>query len=233
MDALMRRRIMMMESQQQVSYVDWLRSIGCIFYAPLLEDGDLEDKISGLSYVRTSYGDLSWVDGVGYKVKSANANNRYVAKVSNGITAASFPNDTFTTMYTAKRISTSGYMNAIPMSPVSTTEGNKTSLSGYMINGSSTTGNLANFPNDWITITKMASIDGTETYNNTNHLHSNTSPALPSTWSLTESGITIGMVRRADAGYYNKELYIKNIYIFDNIISQQQLTKIWNHDGVL
>lgn len=30
-------------------YIDWLKSMGCVFYAPLQENGDLQDKISGVN----------------------------------------------------------------------------------------------------------------------------------------------------------------------------------------
>lgn len=41
------------------SYIDWLKSLGCVFYAPLAQD-DLKDYISGNIGTLTGYGSMSW-----------------------------------------------------------------------------------------------------------------------------------------------------------------------------
>ena len=47
------------EIQQEQSYIDWLKSLGCVFYAPLTQD-DLKDYISGNTGVLTGYGSMVW-----------------------------------------------------------------------------------------------------------------------------------------------------------------------------
>ena len=43
------------------SYIDWLKSLGCLVYIPFTED--MQDKISGISCVPTGDGAYSFVDG--------------------------------------------------------------------------------------------------------------------------------------------------------------------------
>lgn len=45
------------------SYIEWLKNLGCLVYLPLSADGDLEDRISGLSLQLTGQGSLVW-DGI-------------------------------------------------------------------------------------------------------------------------------------------------------------------------
>lgn len=64
------------------SYIEWLKSLGCVFYAPLT-NGDLTDHISGQPLVVTN-GTVTW-DSVenAYKFYGPNTLNTYIAHWQN------------------------------------------------------------------------------------------------------------------------------------------------------
>lgn len=41
------------------SYIEWLKSLGCVLYLPLTE-GDLQDKISGVSLIANQNASITW-----------------------------------------------------------------------------------------------------------------------------------------------------------------------------
>lgn len=104
------------EHNIETSYIDWLKSIGCLIYLPLSYDGDLQDRISGLSLQLTGQGSMIWDNAQQrYKLTSPSSYNQYVAKLDNGLTASSFPDDKYTTCYRIKKItnSSSKYLRGI------------------------------------------------------------------------------------------------------------------------
>lgn len=70
------------EHTTQQSYIDWLKSMGCVFYAPLIQD-DTRDYISGQP-LEQSNGSFSWDSNIGaYKFIATSSYNVYIAAWNN------------------------------------------------------------------------------------------------------------------------------------------------------
>lgn len=70
------------EHYESQSYIDWLKSMGCVFYAPLLQ-GDTRDYISGKP-LEQSNGTFGWDSNIGaYKFTATSSYNVYIAAWNN------------------------------------------------------------------------------------------------------------------------------------------------------
>jgi len=83
------------------SYIDWLKSLGCVFCAPLTLESGFEDLISGTTGTKTSQGSVSW-DST-YNAYYFHAPNGYCSMIFSGVNAfignnLPFP---YTMLYTA------------------------------------------------------------------------------------------------------------------------------------
>ncbi|MBR3572815.1 MAG: hypothetical protein IKN99_06135 [Bacteroidales bacterium] len=83
------------------SYLEYIKSLGCVLYIPLSVDGDLQDRISGNSLVYTGIGyEAVWDSIVGmYRFMGYNQYTKTYT-LDTGWSAATFPNNEFTGMTT-------------------------------------------------------------------------------------------------------------------------------------
>lgn len=66
------------EETSSQSYIDWLKSLGCVFYAPL-SNGDLSDNISN-QILSLSNGTVTWdANQNAYKFQGPSSINNYIA----------------------------------------------------------------------------------------------------------------------------------------------------------
>ena len=214
-------------------YVDWLKSIGCIVYLPLDEEGATTDLISELSLTLTGNGVFEWnADNGMYRLKSpSGAAGTYVALLSNSMNANSFPEDVFTTLATVKRISTSGYIAGY-MSPLATVETTQVALNPLY----NTTGNIGNWPNGVLNLGYVWDTTSRHFYQQGALYGDYTKPSgyAPSEWSLAGNGFVLGMLRSVPStslpSYRNKEIYIKNVMVFNKALTLEQIRKIQGYD---
>lgn len=231
MDLLLARRRMMTMPQQGDPYVNWLKSIGCVVYLPLSASGDLTDRISGLSLQISGQGSFTWDGNEGmYKVTTPSTQFRYVASLENGMTASDFPSNSFTAMTTFKKVTNNGYPALTQMAPKSTDDNTLVSMNP-LYNASAV---IANYPATAVKLARSESSTERKYYQEGTLYYTNPTPAtqlLPSNWVLTAGGgLIIGFVRQADSFYYNKEYYIKDIYLFNGELTLSQIRHIQGYE---
>lgn len=218
---LIRRRGMMTARGGGDPYVAWLRSLGCKLYMPLSADGDLQDRISGLSLQLTGNGSMVWDGNANmYKITTpANIQFLCVAKLLNGMTAADFPSNSFTSLSQFKRI-TAGLNSFGPgtqFAPISHVDENITGMYPTY----HTTINADTYPSSLVRIAKYNGPNERKYYTE-GALYDTlgaTPNALPSNWTLEENGYMFGFVRQANGAYSLKQYYIKEVYVFDGDLS--------------
>ncbi len=212
------------------SYIDWLKSLGCLVWLPL--HGDLQDKISGLYLQPTGSGSLQYDSGVDmYRFKSPStyggtSNTSYVAFLENSLSSADFSTDCFTICSKNKRISTSGVCTSFGL-----ISGNVTYAGEFSAAYNGTQG-LQSWPNTAFDFGYVANHQ-----NQTRQIYQNGSlygsyaeysPQLPSNWSIVRNGMCLGYAY--DSSRVDKECYISDFYLFNTALDLQTIRKIQGYE---
>ena len=210
------------EHKSEQSYIDWLKSFGCILYFPFSESGDLTDRISGNNLILTGYGSLGWNNSINMMSFNLPQYGRQLATFDTGWSNSTFQNNSTTVLATGKRISTSGYWNTI------TVGNNVPFVSPFNCqSGQSITSNFAAHNDN---INKFGSaIDDTKrvTYYN-GSLLANLSPYSPQQpWNWGGFQLRIGAY---DGNASNKQFYLKDYMIFNTELDLQTIRKIQGYE---
>ena len=220
---------MIREHIKSGDYIDWLKSLGCLVYLPLSADGDLQDRISGLSLQLTGQGSMVW-DGnqQRYKLTTPSQNNSHTAILPNGLTKSNFPDNRVTILQGIKKVtsSSSKYLRAFC---VNSTNYDTTDVFNCGYNGTSRSNG---FPASevYLGFTINASIDRSYYQNGSLFgTYSPHNPYLPSNWVLNGSGVIIGNTT-GSTSFTNVQLYISELYIFNNVLDLATIRKIQGYE---
>lgn len=220
---------MIREQIASQSYIDWLKNLGCLVYLPLSADGDLQDRISGLSLQTTGKGSLVW-DGSQqrYKLTTPSQNNSRTAILLNGLTKSNFSDNKVTILQRIKKVtsSSSKYLRAFC---VNSTNYDTTDVFNCGYNGTSRSNG---FPvsEAYLGCTLNASIDRSYYQNGSLFgTYSPHNPFLPSNWVLNGSGVIIGNTT-GSTSFTNIQLYISELYIFNNVLDLTTIRKIQGYE---
>ena len=211
------------------SYIDWLKDLGCLVYLPLSSDGDLQDRIGGLSLQFSGQGSMVW-DGnqQRYKLTTPSQNNSHTAILPNGLTKSNFPDNRVTILQGIKKVtsSSSKYLRAFC---VNSTNYDTTDVFNCGYNGTSRSNG---FPASevYLGFTINASIDRSYYQNGSLFgTYSPHNPYLPSNWVLNGSGVIIGNTT-GSTSFTNVQLYISELYIFNNVLDLATIRKIQGYE---
>lgn len=201
------------------SYIDWLKSIGCVLYLPLSEN-DFEDKISGNSLVYTGSGlQASWDSQNNMYIFTGPTYHSISYTLNTGWSASTFPTNSVTVMTTFKKVSTSGngsFMCVGDYIPI----GNATMQSGGTSDVSRWNGNLTKCAYSLSPSGRWFYLDGS--LENTWGAYS---PFLPNNWGGYSwfVGSYIG---------YNSgcSVLIKDVMMFNNVLDLATIRKIQGYE---
>ena len=94
------------EHKSEQSYIDWLKSLGCVVYLPLSE-GDLEDKISGMELIQDT-GSFAWNQNKQMYQFNTPYSNGGAAVLRNGFDKTMFTTNSYTFCIHFKKLSNLG-----------------------------------------------------------------------------------------------------------------------------
>ena len=215
---------------EEQDYIEWLRSMGCVFYAPLSENGDLQDRISGLPLQLTGQGSILW-DGSQqmYKITQPSLYDKYVAFLNNYITVQDFPDDNFTTLHSIKKISNSSSKSINSMSPSTLDQVTSQSLSAVY----NSTGRTRVWPANLANVAYVSNNDQrNRTFYQNGELYGTYAeylPGIPSNWVMSGSGIIFGFTARASV-FLSTQYYMKEVYLFNTALDLQTIRKIQGYE---
>ena len=203
-------------------YIEWLKSLGCVFWLPLATNGDLNERLTGNKLVQTSTtsGYLSWSSTENcYYMHSGTANSQKHYTLQTDWDSSTFINNEFTVLTELKRKSSSGF-------PLWFMLGNTYSVpvgAATVYNGTS---NMASWDSSSHKTAYYIGPSSRKMYQdgslyNTYAAHN---PYLPSNWGSWDW--FIGTYQSSDVT--NHECYVKNIMIFNRELSLAEIKKIQN-----
>lgn len=212
------------------SYIDWLKSLGCLVYLPLSADGDLQDRISGLSLQLTGNGSLVWDNGQQmYKVTQPTSIYQCVANLNNGLDTQSFPNISYTTLHTIVKITNASNKNIKTMAPNSTTENTIDALCACF-NGTSRTNQ---FPTGVANVAMTLNhTEGKRRFYQQGLLYGEYSeygPYLPSNWVLNGTGLKIAQTYNTNTNS-GTQYYMKEVYLFNTALDLATIRQIQGYE---
>lgn len=221
---------MIREQIASQSYIDWLKSLGCLVYLPLSANGDLQDRISGLSLQLTGQGSMVW-DNAQHMYKVTHASNgtfNYVALLDNGLAASQFQNDNYTVLQNIMMVTNSSSKYICSFSPKSKDSSTCEAASATW----GTTCRTNAFPRTlahcgYVCNHTLASRswyqNGVQAYTSAEYVN-----YLPSNWVMDGTGITIG----CNLSYqrYGVQYYISEIYLFNTALDLATIRKIQGYE---
>ena len=205
------------------SYIEWLKSLGCILWLPFSEDGDLNDRISGNNLQRAS-------DNTGYFAWDNNNQMMYFHSpsyrnvksytLSNNWGSSTFPNNEFTVLSTFKRKTTSGYAVQFMVGNTYTTP-----IGAALIyNGSTNLANMGNIVHKsaYYLSPSIRKLYKDGTLYSTPAAHT---PFLPYEWGSYDY-----FVGGYSDLYSGIEYYIKDIMMFNRELTLGEIRKIQGYE---
>lgn len=210
-------------------WIDWLRSIGCVFYMDS-SDGDPRDQINNVPLTLSGNG-VFVNDGTkhAFYCKTPSSANQHIGIWNNGMSQNTFANDNWTSINVMEAITK---MNGkyLPSFGVNTSNRDYASQFCTFYNMSN---KVANFPNGKFTTATVYNYDVFMRYfyqngslyrsnrYNTNH--------QPSNWVLNSNGTCLGNV--CDVGYdADIEWYAYRTAIFNTVLDLDTINAIINHN---
>lgn len=209
------------------SYIDWLRSLGCIVYLPLSADGDLQDRISGIDIVQDN-GSFQW--NASKQMYQFNVPSTYggAAVLRNGFDNTMFTTNSLTFCVHFKKLQnlSGGRTLLINKNVVVQSEFN------VLYNGSS---NMTNMPSDYsyahtLTSNEILTSYQQGQYYNSWDVNNNQYNNKPSEWIINQNdkGLWLGCYtgNSSQIGSY----CMGEIYIFDGVLDLTTIRKIQGYE---
>lgn len=208
------------ESKSEQSYIDWLKSIGCVLYLPMTQDSDLQDRISGASLQYTGSGTQAyWDANEGMYVFVGPAYHVTSYTLANGWSSATFPDNEVSVLTTFKKKSANGNGQFMCVGNNYTPNGNACMQAG--------TTNMASWNNTLYNCAYTFSSSGRWLYDNgaLYAAYGPYAPFQPQGW-----GGYNWYVGSYNSNNNGREVYIKENMIFNKVLDLQTIRKIQGYD---
>lgn len=208
------------------SYIDWLKSLGCILYIPFDGTYGTTDLISGASISHTGYGSLQYDSNYDmYQFNAPSSQKTRCYTINNGWNASLFTANEYTVMTSIKKVPSYnlnvfighvGNTWRVPMGFCPTYNG---------------TGNCSRwYSNDMHKVSQAFSTTKRSAYQD-GTLYSEWNPYsiyLPSAWGSYEWWLGTGDAH--ELGSQNAKLYIKDVMCFNRYLDLTTIRKIQGYE---
>lgn len=215
------------EHYKEQSYIEWLKSLGCLVYLPLSADGDLQDRISGIDIVR-DIGSFQWNTTKQMYQFNVPASYGGAAVLRNSFDKTMFTTDSLTFCIHFKKLQNlNGARTMLQNKNVTV---NAELNIGY--NGGS---DMTNMPSDYyyahtLTANEIFTSYQQGAYYNSWDLNNNQYYNKPSEWTINQNdkGLWLGCytANSSQIGSY----CMGEIYIFDGVLDLQTIRKIQGYE---
>ena len=214
-------------------YIDYLKSLGCVFYCPFDGVSGTTDLINNVAMTVSGEGSILYDSTLDmYRVQTPSSQGKHTGYWNNGITASgTFPNNNFTTIYTIKKITSANNKSIFGVSPYSD---NFRTCQALNPNYNST-GGSSSWPS---TVTKVAIAHNyTESWRKLYQdgvLYTQASifaQFVPANWITSNSGLCLGRTPiDSNTSFQSVSEYIKDVYIFNTALDLGTIRSIQGFD---
>lgn len=227
------------EHYKEHSYIDWLKSLGCVFYCAFDGKTGTTDLINNVQLSLVGYGSCSYESQYDmYKISTPSSYEQMVGIWNNGLNNASFPNDNYTCLYSVIKITNSS--NKVMSCISCVTDSSQTDdysivqATAPMWNGTSRTNS---FPSGLCKYgyTCNHTLNNRSSYQNGALYTTATEyiPYLPSNWQCTGYGIMLcgtPVHHPYSHMFTSVQFYIGDVYLFNTALDLQTIRKIQGYE---
>lgn len=200
-------------------YINYLKSLGCIYYLPLLEN-DLKDYIGGNSVLLHGYGSMVFDSNVGmYLITMPSTNQQTVFSLLTSATSSTFANNEYTTCIFVKRYTNSGWSNNFFMGNI----GKYHACCCVGLGSSNITGSMSQWRNPEHYTAFSCRVGERKFYENGSLVEHDTASAstLASTWSSYNVLCSTNYNQA-----YNSKYYVRDMMMFNRILTPEEIKKV-------
>ena len=210
------------------SYIDWLKSLGCVFYCAFDGITGTQDLINDKPLILNGYGSITYDSGKDmYNITTPSGQGQDIGYWDNGIGKSTFPNDEYSALYIAQRITTSSSKAMHGVTPYSNNFRTCQALD-MLYSG---TGSCASWPS---TVTKVAASfctsQGWRRYYQDGSLYADTTifaQFQPSNWVTLGNHLCLARTPvDSNSSHRSVSLYIGETYIFNTALTLDQIKQI-------
>lgn len=213
-------------------YIKWLKSLGCVFYCAFDGVTGTNDLINNVPLTLSGNGSIYYEPSLDmYSITTSSSQGQDIGYWDNGIGKDTFPNDDFSVLYTAQKITTTRGKSMHGVTPYS--DNFRTCQALAMLYNS--TGIVTEWPS---TVTKVASsfstTNGWRRYYQNGVLsgeYAVFTQYQPSNW--VTSGNHLCLARTpvdSNSAHRSVSLYIGKTYIFNTALDLQTIRKIQGYE---
>lgn len=213
-------------------YIQWLKSLGCVFYCTFDGVTGTNDLINNVPLTLSGNGSISYDSSLDmYSITTPSSQGQDIGYWDNGIGKGTFPNDDFSALYTAQKITTTSGKAMHGVSPYSDNFRTCQALD-MLYNGS---GDVSGWPS---TVTNVAAsfstTNGWRRYYQNGALfgeYAIFAQFQPSNW--VTSGNHLCLARTpvdSNSSHRGVSLYIGETYIFNVALDPQTIRKIQGYE---
>ena len=220
------------EYMAQQSYIDWLKSLGCVFYCTFDGITGTYDLINNKPLILSGYGSIAYDSGKDmYRITTPSGQGQDIGYWNNGIGIDTFLDDDYSALYTVQRITTLSSKAMHGITPYSNAFRTCQALD-MLYNG---TGSCASWPS---TVTNVASSFCTSQrwrrYYQNGILYADTTiyaQYQPSNWVTLGNHLCLSRTPvDSNSTHRGASLYIGATYIFNTALDLSIIRKIQGYE---
>lgn len=213
------------------TYIEWLKSINCVFYVAFDDKTGTTDLINNVKLTLHESGNISFNASKNmYEIITPSNQGNDIGYWSNGISnTTTFQSNNFTTLHTVQKITNINGKGIHTITPYS----NHFRTCQTLDPNYNATGNTTSWPES---ITKVAYVHD---YTNSKRIcyqngvkygeYSLMNAFIPSNWQTLGSGICLARTPiDNNTSYQNVSLYIGELYIFNTVLDLKTIKEIQN-----
>lgn len=213
-------------------YINWLKSLGCVFYCAFDGVTGTNDLINNVPITLSGNGSISYDSSLDmYSITTPSSQGQDIGYWDNGIGKTTFNNDDFSALYTAQKITTTSGKSMHGVTPYSDNFRTCQTLD-MLYNGS---GDVSGWP---ATITKVASsfstTNGWRRYYQNGVLfdeYAIFAQFQPSNWVTSGNHLCLGRTPvDSNSTHRGVSLYIGETYIFNTALDLATIRKIQGYE---
>lgn len=219
---------MIREHITRQSYIEWLKSLGCVFYCAFDGITGTYDLINNKPLILSGYGSIAYdSDKDMYSINTPSSQGQDIGYWDNGIGKSTFPNDDFSTLYAAQRITTSSGKSMHGVTPYSnsfrTCQALDMTYSG--------TGSCASWPSAMAKVAvSFCTTQGWRRYYQDGSLYVDANifaQFQPSNWAILGNHLCLARTPiDSNSSHRDAQLYIGETYIFNVALTLDQIKEI-------
>lgn len=221
----------MKREHKSESYIDWLKSLGCVFYCAFDENYGTDDLINNVPLTLSGQGVCTYdTQEQGFYIKTPNYVGSSVGVWNNGINGQLFQNNNLTSLQTVKKITTASNKQFMFVSQNTNNASYQFAISAV---GNTSSYTCSAWPSGVVNTARVMDSENNQYRLYSGGVQFNSLPMSnypyenPINW-VSQSGLLLGNAIQSNK--VNVAYYFYKFYIFNTVLDLQTIRKIQGYE---